>query len=730
MRTELKQVNGITEIFAGGQMLPRTSARADLPAYLAIEKMRQYEEAHIDVILTNRAEPDLLGWDGADDFDYTYYDHHIRKLIKFNKNAKLILYIGGRTGAPYLWCKNNEGELTRFSNGQRINAPSLASKVWLRDSTHAIARLVRHYAASEFASNIIGYNPILSGNEWFGFGGYHKTPEEGFADYSDPMVFHFREFLRDRYGNNVDALRDAWRDKIVSFDNAQVPSPEARLSFGHTGMFHYREHHGVRCADFWYCLNECNADMAIAYCRAVKEASPEPILCGLMHGYAYLLPHGGPFPQHHGHVLAKKLYESPYVDFFQSPYSYYNRCFAGTHYSQHPVDSILLHGKVMLDQLDTKTHLKDDPNTNAKTPFETDNVLKRDIAYSLTKNCHHYWMEIWAGVFSGYTSASHYCPLHFDDPSVKKLIGQLRKVSDEGQMNVGQGVSEIALFISKESPLHRRMEDGFGKIYNEGMRQFVLPFVGAPFDDYILEDFERVRRPYKLYIFNECGYVPRARREAIRRKLEAEGATALWFYAPGYVDETGCAIEHIEALTGIKMGRDDVFDYLHIDLVGDHSLLEGVKRDYGCLMDMAFFHSRQEWLQWPRDQKVFRFGPFFHADDPAAVTLGTLRRTGKPGLVVKDVNGSRSVFSAAPMPPAELVTNVAASAGVHLYSPGDLIYANSRYLCVGANSDGTRTIRLPSKQRVVDVFSNQTIANAAELSLTLVRGETRIFRLS
>jgi hypothetical protein len=453
-----------------------------------------------------------------------------------------------------------------------------------------------------------------------------------------------------------------------------------------------------------------------------------------MHGYAYCLPHAGPFPQHHGHVLAQKLLASPYIDFFQSPYNYYNRCFAGTHYSQHAVDSVLLHGKVMLDQLDTKTHLKDnDSNTNAKTPYETEQVLKRDVAYSLTKNFHHYWMEIWAGVFSGYASASHYSPLHFDDPEIKALIGRLRDLADEGQRNIGESVSEIAVLVSKESPLHRRVEDGFGKMYNEGLRQYVMPFVGAPFDDYILEDWELITRKYKLYIFLEATYVPQSRRLAIRRKLEAEGATALFFYAPGFVDEQGCDIRNVEALTGIRVGREDLHDLPHIDLCGEHPLLNGLPGNFGSDMDLEFFHSRQEWLQWPKDKSLFRVCPQIFADDPGATVLGKLRRPARPGLVVKDVKGSRSVLSAAPMPPPELIMNLAESAGVHLYSRGDLVYANSRYLCIGANSTGPRRIRLREPGMATDVFSGERLPAGADFGgsfeLTMKRGETRIFRL-
>ena len=47
------------------------------------------------------------------------------------------------------------------------------------------------------------------------------------GDYSAPMVTHFRQWLRDTYGD-VEALRDAWQDGEAHFDTAAVPSGEAQ----------------------------------------------------------------------------------------------------------------------------------------------------------------------------------------------------------------------------------------------------------------------------------------------------------------------------------------------------------------------------------------------------------------------------------------------------------------------------------------------------------------------
>ena len=88
-------------------------------------------------------------------------------------------------------------------------------------------------------------------------------------------------------------------------------------------------------------------------------------------------------------------------------------------------------------------------------------------------------------------------------------------------------------------------------------RQWIIGETGAPFDDYILEDFPNLSRRYKVYVFLNAHYLSAELREQITTRLKAEQATALWFYAPGYLDETGGDIAHMEALTGIRLQRSE-----------------------------------------------------------------------------------------------------------------------------------------------------------------------------
>jgi hypothetical protein len=731
--------HGVPELLIDGQVASRVWARPDLPGYLARDKMDQYREAGIDIHLVSMHQPALLFWDGADHYDARVLEAFLRPLCEHQPRARFIIYLGIRTAAPYQWCRAHPEELTLLSNGDRFDAPSVASEVWKRDSAVAIAHVVRHLESTDLADRVLGYNFVMGGNEWFAYSAYHRDPmREGFADYSEPMHARFRAFVRDRYHDDEAALRSAWRDPSARFDTVRVPSVDQRLGFGHEGLFFNTETQGFRLRDFYHCWHRCWAEMAEHYCRSAKEASSRTILCGLMNGYSYCGALAG-YPQISNYGGARHLLASPWVDFFQSPYHYLNRSFPGVHFSQHASDSVLLHGKLLIDQIDTKTHLKTidgGTKSNARTPWQTEQVLKRDAALSLTKNSHCYWMEISHGIFRGFAAPMHFEHLHFDSPEISRLIADLKKISDQLPALAPTPVSEIAWFASKENAYHLRPDHYFEHFFLDGQRQWQLPHLGAPFDDYIFEDFDAVTRDYKLLLFPNANAMDSARRRAIRARIEA-GAHAVFWYAPGYADEHGCALENCRELTGLALDQLREKHWLHVELDpalrATHPLLRGVsENDYGSDIEPAVLNRTQEWMMFPGDRiDHYRFNPVFHCVDPEAEVLGRLRGLGLPGLVTKAVGRGRVYYTAAPFLPASLLRNIMAAAGVHCYAPGgDLVYANDTFLGFVSSADGPRELRLPRPRRVSDALTGAALGHADRFTLECRRGETRLLRLA
>ena len=122
--------------------------------------------------------------------------------------------------------------------------------------------------------------------------------------------------------------------------------------------------------------------------------------------------------------------------------------------------------------------------------------------------------------------------------------------------------------------------------------------------------------------------------------------------------------------------------------------------------------------------------PLCYADDAAATVLGTLA-DGKPGLVVKAEKGWTSVFSSVPMLPTRLMRNIAQYAGVHTYiDTEDVVWASKEMVGVCVKDAGKRTVRLPEKADVRDLYSGEIVGkdvDAFEADFTGLA--TRVFVL-
>jgi hypothetical protein len=106
--------------------------------------------------------------------------------------------------------------------------------------------------------------------------------------------------------------------------------------------------------------------------------------------------------------------------------------------------------------------------------------------------------------------------------------------------------------------------------------------------------------------------------------------------------------------------------------------------------------------------------PVCYADDEAATVLGVLP-DGKPGLVVKEEKGWTSVFSSAPLLPAALMRNIVQLGGVHTYiDTEDVVWASKSLVAVCVKEAGKRTVRLPEKADVRDLYSGEVVGNGVK----------------
>ena len=699
--------------------------RLQQPNYWAVEKLDQFLRPDYKLFFTQIGEIDTLGWcwDGQGGYDYSQYEHHIGRILAKKPDSHVILFLGGR--APYAWQRDHSGDLVLLESGKLTNIPSIHSPRWIADTTEAVRRLVAYFEGSPYAGRIAGYNPILHGNEWL--------VRSIHTDHSVPATTRFREWLSQAYAGDEQALRRAWKQPDVTFDTAAIPRASDYAAQGRTGQFDRHEHFGTHAADYLRFFNQGVASLVCAHSHAIKEASQRRKLVSVMFGYTYSYAQQDFGLANSGHAEMLRVLESPDVDLIHCPYDYYNRCAGGPHYSQISADTVQAHGKIFATQIDSKLGFHNCfARANADNPWESVQILKRDVSFALMRNACHYYYEMCVPCWRGQNGTIEWKGLEFNEEMVQDTICRLKEVAEANHREQPACVTEVAIFHSRASAYDRAYDPRYGYLYLQGMRNFFLAYTGVPFHDLFLEDFDKVSRDYKVYLFPDATTVTAAQREAIRSRLEKSGATAVWFYAPGYVSDSGTGLKNMEALTGIRFRKHaEINDYAQMDIV---PVVDGLSSgSFGSDIPFRFFQDKQEWLPWilGEDRANYKFSPQFTVDDPGAETLGLLRSVNEPGFVRKKVGGMTSYFSAAPCPTPGVFRFIFRGAGVHIYSDReDIVYANARYVTLCANGDGARTLQLPCRAEIRNGFTGEFLAkDSDQYHFTARHGQVEIFRI-
>jgi hypothetical protein len=681
-------------------------------------------------------------WKGPEQYDFQKIDAKMDVYLNLKPDALFIPRILLTPGD--WWCTTFPEDITMRDDGspagmfgQRCH-PSLASEHYRELSHKAMQAFIEH-VEGKYGKNILGYQVGNGfGGEWLMFNSFweirpgQKPPTKfGVEDYSPPARREFRVWLKQKYGTE-DKLRRAWHDHKVSFDTADPPDERERYSTTH-GIF-FDPAVSERVPDYFAFFNKMVSDVLLENAAWVKELTHRKKIVGSFYGYLWCN-----FPNlsvvHTGHLGMERVFSSPDVDFIASPYTYDNKGIGGPNNSQTLPADVQLHGKLYFNEVDTETHLHQrqwrwgNSLRNPKNFDETKALLMRDYAYALTNGFGMWWTDLFGGTYH--------------DDKIIDLLAQLKSIDNRYLQADRQSNADIAVVLDESSFTYFGDGEPLFNALLTAQKQWELGFIGAPWDPYLLSDMGNPKlRDYKLYIFLNTFHVTPQEREAVQRRLKRNGATAVWVYAPGYIQDN-LSVDNIRALTGIHVAETDSDGELHVDITSfDSPYTRRLSNPtaYGTdvnVADITHWYDHQLYLKDPRDPGLqrdlpgFRINPQFWSDDPQAQVLGTLAGVNKPGLVVKKMPGWTSIYSSAPILPAALLRNIARAAGCHIYSDGaDVVYANREFFGIYSPAGGSRTIHLLQRSDVTDLLSNQVLAqDATEFSVELAPNTTLLLKL-
>ncbi len=682
--TEVREHNGAPTLFVGGEP---TFALWFFQSPVVQEDARAFGDAGINVFTTGMS----LGWVGPDEYDYSETDRMMARLLEWNPNALVVPRVG--VGAPGWWIDAHEGELSTYATGAEwgpnvwggTKQPSFASLLWREEAGQALRGLVRHINDSPYSDHVISYH-IACGI----YGEWHYWSAPDVPDTSGPMQRAFAQYLRRQYGEQRDAT---------------IPPLEERRS-GDLGMFRDPQRQR-RVIDYYECFHNVTVDAIEHFCRIVKEETEGQLTTGVFYGY---MPDLG-WPQEGDHRAFARAVASPYIDWFSSPHSYARRALGQDGLFRHFPGAVRLHGKLFIDEGDDRTHLANDPTfTHAKTDQESIEILWREFANAVTHDVGVWYMDQQGHWFHSPRIPPSPYPLPQGEGRVRGgQMAELARMKQWGDRSLElerRRVSEIAVLCNLKSEF--RIMDAATALNQVSYPLYVAQYgelckLGAPFDTHLIEDLASEAMPeYKLYIVLDSYYLTTDERALIRDKLQRDGKTVLWFYAPGFVTDDALSVEAMSELIGMEMRLIEEGGKLAITTTAGTQIGTGAEQT-----------------------------PLFACADPAAEVLGHFTDTESVGLAAKELDGWTSVYCGAPVIPAATLRQLARRAGVHIYCGSDDPFsANNNWLSIHTAGARTKRFLLPDERPVYDVVEDRLISDGCtSFEVELPEHVTRLYYL-
>jgi hypothetical protein len=651
-------------------------------------------------------------WRGPGEYDFTHVDELIRQTLDHDPPT-LVLPIIWAAPPPW-WGERYPEEMARFSDGTTWSyyrsAHSFSSQRWRQDAARALTAFVQHLEQAPYASRILGYWVIGGVSaEWQGWGCHGSAGANHLMDYSAPARQAFAAFLQERYPDHPE-----W---------AQAGIPDLTTRLGRElGVFRDPAQAGPSIA-FNQMYSQSVTDAVLTCAGAAKAASGRRKIVGAYFGYSLEYPDMDWCLQMSGHNDLRRVLDSPDIDFLSAPHSYGVRRLGEDMGWMWAFTSIDHAGKLFWPDDDSRTHLSGpadySPTVN---PAQTREVLRRNLGKEL---CHVNPVGF-LQIESGHELGS---------PAIARDCRITRRAGEFALRKSVARHAEIAVVIDEESVSYLAYDTGrlasgetapvtawngdqwvYGRTVNNLASELLsrqrerLARIGAPVDVMLMSDFRKAPLDYKLYIMLSCFQYDPASLAAIRQQVQERGATVLWCYAPGFIAGGKADVANMRALTGLdlEMVEGPSAPVVNVtDLTGPLTS--------GGLQSLSF-------------GAPYELRPLFAVRDPEAETLGVYRDTGQVALAARQVGRGRALFCGSHILPPDLLRNIARAAGVHIYSDsGDVLTANDNFVMLHTSTAGDKTITLPRRADVVDVYEGRVLfRDVATFTLNEAAQTTRL----
>jgi len=660
----------------------------------------------------------------GDEHDFGAVDAEMEALLANDRNALTMPRI--TVEPPDWWKEKHPEEMPVWENGKSDRYISVTSERWLREAPGHIRTLVDHLE-SRWDEHLFAYHPAaLNSAEWYYASTIWQCSDWGLRNYERSFVRGFRQWLLAQYGS-IAQLNEAWHGDYADLAEIQVPCPEERRRTQHGLLRNPVAERAV--IDFTVYQSVAITDAIRVMARAFKDACQWRKLVYVFYGYTFELAGLQEGISQFGHLGLDAVLDDPAVDVWCGPSGYVDRRNGGSGPIMAPAESCNARGRVWCNEDDLRTHLSK-PDAGWGRVASAEQTLwahRRNFMASYVRRSQMWFMDQGGN--------------WLEDSAIWTNLGPLRDLYRDLINDPFPLRSDVAVVVDEASlcQVAYGIDIGLPLLYD---LRTEINRMGTTPELWLQADYLRGKvRGKKLVIFLNAFSLTAEHRAIVQRNLREDGATALWFYAPGVLapdaDTPGNAYgpAHMAELTGIRVVERNGDRSPAMHCVPGHAFSTHVPTETVIVPDdvAANWESRDEKFQFrqmtypPRKQ----VRPLFEVSDPAAVVFGRYVDSGEAAMAVKQADGLRSVFVGGLTLPAQMLANIARDSSVHLYcAPGDVVYTDGKTFSITACSAGPKTVKLPSPAQVTDLFTGERVVCGDSFSLDLRLGETRVYRIS
>lgn len=667
---------------------------SDIEAVAGEVKLAAAAGIHTHILRMQFPWPDL-----GQDVNAALYP--LDRIEQEDPEASIILGIS--LNPPAAWFDLHPGAAVSAAEGKKPY-PSLASEEWMDACRNALTALIDQIENSGRGAKVTGLLiGALEEDRWF-LAGDH--------DRSAANTQGFRAWLRAAYSDDG-ALRTAWGSDNASIDTAEIPPKPGTADKTNVFFAYPAEQNQI---DYLRYVSENTADLISNIAGHIHQTSQSYLKLYVPYGHSFEMTSNGA-----GHCALGLLLDGE-IDGFVSPVSYEDRGLGGAGGFMGPVNSAAFHARQWVIVDDTRTGISRNADTGAVERIEglrTEDVMrvqKRNYASILTQGLGLAWAD-------DQGSGALY------EPRIWEMVSRMREVyeatwSAPGAPRPGDFIQyptpqkrvTLMVVVDEASRFYQRCDTALNESLLLRARDSALR-VGVPTQFCLLQDvLDGYAAPASVYMFLNAFRLNPEDREHLHNIMIANGAAAVWLYAPGYLAETA-DVANVAATTGHKVVAFDkpATSGSVYQLSGGRWMTKGDE-----------FGSAEKW------------SPLFHIDAENSEVLAKYKDSGKPSMSVKFFDdGWASIFVAEPAVTSNLLRELLLILENYVtFRKGstehrDVAFFGPSLLAVHASTDGEHPIYFDQAYDAQDVLDIKVgWLNKLYISLPMKLGDTRILKLN